>query len=427
LLTNGKRTPFYEVLVEEEELAPATNARTRNAELAGVFSLRIRTYDGIDLDDALAGFEKAFARFEEGIPDSELERVKAQYETSFYGGVTSVLGKAFQLAHYNIFAPSPGYFNEILERLLAVSAEDVMRVYATYIKDQPYVATSFVPQGRAELALETSERAEVVIEPIVQGSEAAFSVKRGTEITPPIGNLDRSIEPPFGEAPTLSAPTVDRRTLPNGLQVLLSEARETPLVTFEIVLRGGHLLESIDQPGVANLLAQTLTEGTAGKTPDELEQAIDLLGSTIEVRADSQSLVISGSTLARNYDATIALVGDPARPAMGRGALRTRPTAGTKSIAAALRQPHCAHQRHLPEACLRRPPAGAECGGKPRFHRRDYDRGSEKVLREGCRSQCRGLPCRRRRNAGAGHGLAGRNRRTLAAGRSRVSHTPGVG
>jgi zinc protease len=308
LLTNGKQTPFYKVLVEEDELAPSATARAGNNELAGQFTLRVRTYADIDLDDALAGVEKAFARFEQGIPDSELERVKAQYETGFYGGVTSALGKAFQLAHYNIFAPSPGYFSEVLEQTLAVGAEDVMRVYETYIKDQPHIATSFVPLGEGELALENSTTAQVVIEPIVQGAEAAFTVERGTEITPPTGALDRSVEPPFGEAPTLTAPAVARESLANGLEIFLIETHETPLVTFEIALRGGHLLESRDKPGVANLLAQTMTEGTANKTPDELEQAIDLLGSTIEVEAGSQSLVIGGATLARNYDATMALV-----------------------------------------------------------------------------------------------------------------------
>ena len=308
LLTDGKKTPFYTVIVEEEELAPSAVAFSRNMELAGEFSLRVRTYAGIDLDSALAGVNKAFSRFEEGISPDELERIKAQYETQFYGGMSSVIGKAFRLAQYNIFAPTPGYAEEDLERSLAVTAADVMRVYETYIKNRPYISTSFVPRGQSELALEGSEEAEVVIEPIVQGAEAEFVVLRGTEKTPPVGSLDRSIEPPFGDPPTLSVPAVETDVLANGLDVLVIEDREIPLVQFEIRLRGGHLLEDPAKPGVANLLAQTMTEGTATKTPDELEQAIDLLGASINVGSGSQSFMIRGSTLARNYDATMALV-----------------------------------------------------------------------------------------------------------------------
>ncbi len=308
LLTNGKQTPFYEVIVEEDELAPSATAGSSNAELAGEFSLRIRTYAGTDLDDALASVMKAFARFEEGIPASEMERVKAQYETRFYGRVSSVLGKAFQLAQYNIFAPTPGYFAKDLERALAVTEADVMRVYETYIKDRPNIATSFVPRGEAELALEASERAKVVIEPIVQGAESQFVVERGTAITPSSWGLDRSVEPPFGDPPTLRTPTVVGDTLANGLEVLAIVDRETPLVRFEIRMRGGLLLEDPSKVGVANLLAETMTEGTRTKTPEELEQAIDVLGASITVSSGQQSFVIRGSALARNYAAAMDLV-----------------------------------------------------------------------------------------------------------------------
>jgi zinc protease len=308
LLTDGKKTPFYTVIVEEEELAPSPFAYSSNGELAGTFILGIRAYAGVDLDSAMAGVNKAFARFEEGISPAELERIKAQYETGFYAGLSSVLGKAFRLAQYNIFAPTPGYAQEDLERSMAVTAEDVMRVYEEYIQERPHVATSFVPQGETALILEGSEEAEIVVEPIVQGAEAEFVVEHGTEKTPPVGTLDRSVEPPFGDSPTLSVPTVEETTLANGLDVLVIEDREIPLVQFEIRLRGGHLLEDPAKPGVANLLAQTMTEGTAGKTPNELEQAIDLLGASISVNSGSQSFVIRGSTLARNYEPTMALV-----------------------------------------------------------------------------------------------------------------------
>ena len=308
LLTNGKQTPFYKTIVEEEELAPSVSAFSSNAELAGEFTLSLRAYADTDLDAALEGVHSAFARFEEGIPASEMERVKAQYETQFYSRLSSVIGKAFQLAQYNIFAPTPGYFEEDLRRTLAVTETQVMRVYETYIKDQHHVATSFVPQGAAELALEESVRAEVVIEPIVQGAEETFVVERGTAITPSSSGFDRSVEPPAGTPPTLTTPTVLGDTLTNGLKVLMIVDRETPLVQFEIRMRGGLLLDDPEKIGVANLLAETMTEGTRTKTPDELEQAIDLLGASISVRSGQQSFVISGSALSRNFAATMDLV-----------------------------------------------------------------------------------------------------------------------
>ena len=308
LLTDGKSTPLYKVLVEEEELTARVTTFHRAQELAGQFNFQTLAYPATDLDEVRAAVDAGLQRFEEeGIPDAELRRVKAGTETGFYRGLASALGKAFQLADYAIFAGNPGYSGEDLERILAVSADDVMRVYTTYIKDRSYVASSFVPRGEAELALEGSGRAEVVIEPIVQGAEAEFTVARGEERTPS-GSFDRSVEPPYGPSPSVRAPEVWREMLEGGLAALGVEDRETPMVQFELGFRGGMLLEEPGHTGVANLLAETMLEGTAHRTPEELEQAIDLLGASVSVSAGATGFSISGSVMARNYDETMALV-----------------------------------------------------------------------------------------------------------------------
>ncbi len=309
ILTDGKTSPFYEVVVEEEGLAPAVNAFHSTQELAGRFTLTIRAYADTDLDAVRGAVDAAFARFEsEGVPADELQRVKAGTETGFYGGLSSALGKAFSLAQYAIFAGDPGFLAEDLERTLAVSADDVMRVYQTYIADRPLVAASFVPRGQADLALEGSQRAEVVEEPIVQGAEAEVVIDDRVDIERTPSVIDRSVEPPFGEAPTLSAPPVWEDALANGVRVLGIRDTELPLVQFELRFHGGLLLEDPARVGVANLLAESMTEGTARRTPAELEAAIDLLGANVSVSSGREAFTIRGSTLARNYAETMALV-----------------------------------------------------------------------------------------------------------------------
>ncbi len=310
ILADGKSTPFYEVIVEETEVAPNAFVFSYNGELAGRFTLTVRAYQDRDLDEVKASVDAAFARFEaEGVRPEELERVKAGIETQFYGGLSSAIGKAFQLAQYAIFADDPGYLQTDLDRTLGVTAEDVMRVYRDYIADHPFVAASFVPRGRAELALEGSERAEVVEEPIVQGAEAAFMVLRGNEKTPG-GAFDRSVEPPFGDPPSLSAPRVAASPFPSGLRTKTIVDDEIPLVQFELTFPGGLLAEDPEKVGVSRLLAQSMMEGTATRTPEELEQAIDLLGASIQVTAGRESFSIRGSTLARTFDETMELVAE---------------------------------------------------------------------------------------------------------------------
>jgi zinc protease len=308
LLADGKTTPFYEVIVKESELAPSVEIGNDSEELAGRFTLQVQAFPEKDLDAVMTAVDAAFARFEkEGVPAEELQRVKAGYETSFYQGLSSALGKAFNLAQYNIFAPSPGYLTEDLARTLAVTDADVRRVYETYIKGRARVATSFVPAGQGELALADSQRAEVVEEPIVPG-EGEFDAPDRGEVPRTPSAFDRSVEPSLGTPPTLSAPTVARETLGNGLRVLAIEDRELPIVQFELRLKGGLLLDDPMRVGAANLLAETMTQGTQKKTPEELEQAIDLLGAAIDVEAGRESITITGRSLARNFPATMALV-----------------------------------------------------------------------------------------------------------------------
>ena len=310
LLADGKKAPLYEVLVEEKELSSGVSMFSSNSELAGEVSVGVRAFSGVDLNEVLEGIEEGFARYEEnGFTEQDLERVKAGIETRFYNGLSSVLGKAFQLAQYNIFAGDPGYINQDIQKTLDVTLEDVKRVYEKYIKDEYYVATSFVPRGQTDLVLTGSTEAEVVIEEIVEGAEGEdFELPEDTAFERTPSSFDRTVEPPYGEAPQILVPEVWTVEFDNGMKVFGIEQDELPLVQFNIRLDGGLLLESPEKVGVSNLLANVLTRGTANRTAAELEEAIDLLGANINVFSGRQYFTISGNTLSRNYNETMKLV-----------------------------------------------------------------------------------------------------------------------
>ncbi len=308
-LSDGKRAPFYKVLVEDKQLTGDVGMGNDTSELAGEFAVSVRAFDGKDLDEVSAAIDEAFAKFEkEGISEKDLTRIKAGQETQFYSSLASVLGKGFNLAQYNIFAGDPGFIEKDIQNILAVTPADVTRVYQKYIKNKPFVATSFVPKGQPALALDGSAKANVVEEKIVQGADAEVdpNVKADYVRTP--SSFDRTVEPPYGTAPEVKIPTIWEDKLSNGMRVIGIQNTEVPLVQFEIVVGGGELLEDINKVGVANLMARMMTQGTARKTPQELEEAIQQLGATINVNAGTEDVRIGVNTLAKNYDATLALV-----------------------------------------------------------------------------------------------------------------------
>jgi len=308
ILSSGKKAPLYKVLVKEKDLTARTTAYNRSQELAGTFRISITANQGVDLDEVEAGINEAFEMFEqEGVSEKDVERIKAGLETGFYNGISSVLGKSFQLAQYNVFTGDPGFIEEDIENIKKVTKEDVMRVYNKYIKGKPFVLTSFVPKGQLELIAENSEKAPVVEEKITENVERVITEEE-TEIAKTPSLIDRSEEPEQGPSPALSIPTTWNTKLSNGMEVYGIEQNEIPTVNFSLVIEGGHMLDQIEKNGVANLLTDIMMEGTANKTPEQLEEEIEMLGASLNMYTTNESIVIRGNTLTRNFDKTMDLV-----------------------------------------------------------------------------------------------------------------------
>ena len=309
-LGDGKRAPFNEVMIDEEKVTSSVQLFTNFAEVAGEFYVLVDAKEGEDIDGLQDGIGKAFARFEaNGISQGDLDMIKTAQEVGFYDNLQSALGKAIQLGQYNLFTDDPGFINQDLKNMQAVTTADVMRVYNTYIKDKPRVMTSIVPKGAAELTLDGATLANIIEEKVVQGAEKTVPDSEDKrDFARTASGFDRTIEPVFGASYDLPTPDIWKTSFDNGIEAYGIESTETSLVYFSLAIDAGRERGDVAKPAVANLTADMLEKGTANKTTAELEDAINALGSTINVSAGAEKTIISGNTLSRNFDATIALV-----------------------------------------------------------------------------------------------------------------------
>jgi zinc protease len=314
LLAGNKKSPIYKVVVEEKKLAPSVSADQESEEIAGTFRIRIRAFPDKNLGDVEIAVTEALARFEEeGFSKKDVERVKAKLETNFYNSINSVLSKSFQLAYYNEFGKSPDFLTTDLQNTLDVTKEDILSVYDKYIKDKPNVVTNFVPSGKTELIAANLEKYNIVEERIEdqnkialhEGEQVAGDQIKVERIE---SSFDRSIEPELGPDPLLKMPTIWNDDLSNGIKIYGIEQNELPLVEFSITLKGGMLLDDMNKIGVANLITDQMMEGTKNKTPIELEEAIDDLGSSISMFTTQQSIVIKANCLSSKFKDTYNLV-----------------------------------------------------------------------------------------------------------------------
>ncbi|MFC5581385.1 M16 family metallopeptidase [Rhodanobacter terrae] len=88
-----------------------------------------------------------------------------------------------------------------------------------------------------------------------------------------------------GPAPKLSVPTPSTQMLANGLQVISVRRAGLPLVTAELVLRGGGEMDPPALAGLADLTANLLSKGAAGKTAPQIAAAVEALGGSLSAAA----------------------------------------------------------------------------------------------------------------------------------------------
>ncbi len=309
LLSDGKRAPLYKVLVEERKLAPQPRAYNAASNIAGQFQILVRAAAKTDLDSVLAGVNEAMMRFEkDGIDPRDMDRIRNQLETRFYGQLNSVLSKSFALAQSNEFFGSPEHLKKQAAGLLSVTPADVMRVYNYYIKGKPHVVTSFVPKGQLDLVVEGSTEADVVEEAIVEGAEAPPMDETATDFPRTPSKIDRSKQPALVGEVIPPTPKIYRETNDNGSALLGIASDELPLVTYAIRFNGGALTDPVGKEGLMGILTDLLLEGTKDKTPEEFADAFGQLGASYSFRAGREDATLYVNTLARNFRPSVDLV-----------------------------------------------------------------------------------------------------------------------
>ena len=309
LLSNGKKTPLYKVIVRDKKLSSSVYAYNMSLELAGTFEISVTANPGVNLSDVEKAIFESFDMFEkEGFTEDDLTALKARNETYFYSLFSSILNKSFALGRYQMFTDDPEFFVRDFVADQAVTAEDIMNAYNKYIKGKNYVMTSFVPKGELELIAEGSVDAGIVEEDVTKAAEVkTIEVEEEPVVKTPT-KFDRSVQPPLGPDPEVTLPAIWTGSLANGLKIYGITQNELPLVQYSLIISGGHLLDPMEKSGLASLTASLMNEGTKNKTPEELEEAIRLLGASISFSGGNENITLRVSTLARNFEKTIALV-----------------------------------------------------------------------------------------------------------------------
>ncbi len=105
-------------------------------------------------------------------------------------------------------------------------------------------------------------------------------------------------------------PPVDRRTLPNGAVLIVSEQHTLPMVVMQILVDAGARRDPHGKEGLASLTSDLLTEGTKTRSASRISEAADFIGATLDTSADNDYAAFSLAVLSKDLDTGLDLLSD---------------------------------------------------------------------------------------------------------------------
>ena len=134
--------------------------------------------------------------------------------------------------------------------------------------------------------------------------------KNGTGVVPPGVKLVPDM--PASGAPThFHFPQAATKTLANGLRVFVVTDHSEPAVAAKLVtLSAGSTKDPKGMPGVAQMTANLLTQGTAKRSARDIAEAIDFIGGSLEASASKDSTDVSLDVVKKDLPAGLDLMSD---------------------------------------------------------------------------------------------------------------------
>lgn len=119
-----------------------------------------------------------------------------------------------------------------------------------------------------------------------------------------------TIRPQPGPTRDYHFPRFERRTLSNGMHLVVAPARKLPLATALLVFDAGATADPSGQEGLAVLTARAVLEGTETMDGAEVTERAERLGASLDANAGWDSAILRLTALSSRLPTALALMGE---------------------------------------------------------------------------------------------------------------------
>jgi zinc protease len=341
----GKTGRLFKSLVYERQIAQNVYATHLAQELSGALYVYCMPRPGTSvaqIHEALHG--ELLQALAAGVDHGELERVIAARTAAAVKSLErrgGFGGRADHLNAYLHYVGEPDFWRGDLQRYLDLDVETVNETARRHLGP---------------------DRAELVVEPRPPRRVAVAGVA---------GPDERATLPgPMGPPPPLRLPVPELRDLRNGSRLVALRHGELPLLELAVLVPYGSAYDPPGRPGLADLTAAMLEEGTARRSSLELASELKRLGSRLTTRVGDDFVAVRLSALETHLEPSLELLAEVVRrPALAPEELERQRQERLTSLL---------EQRDNPEAIATKAAYRALYGAHPYAHPR---LGSEEFLR----------------------------------------------
>ena len=294
VLSTGRGSRLQSNLVYGKELAQQVFASDGTSEIAGQFQINAIARPGKPLDEIEQEINKEVERVKnEGVTAEEVARAISAREAQAIFGLQTVLGKGSRLADYSGYLGKPNYFQADIDRYTKVTPEDVKRVANQYLVAN-HLVMNYVPAKTPPPAAQADKPA------------STETKKKDKDL---IARQDAML-PKGGPDPKFSLPAIEKSKLSNGLDLWVVQQHELPIVSMNLVVNAGGILDTSEKSGVASMTAAMLSQGTKSRSALDIANTLQSIGAQVNAGASWDNSGVSMQTITKNLDKALDVYAD---------------------------------------------------------------------------------------------------------------------
>lgn len=240
------------------------------------------------------------------VSGAELARAKRKVLADIAQNNQTAEGVASTLAWEVISLGEPGYLKRYAQAVQSLTPEDLQAAAQKFLTDDRLITIELLPrqEGRTD-EMPLTKRQPPPIDPatvrqqIVELDNDAL-IRKLNEKLASSGDTAAGIE-------------VDQPvsfSLDNGLKLIVQRSTVVPAVAMQFYWTGGLLADEPGSEGVANAVASMLTRGTKHRSADQIAEAVEDLGATLDATAGNNTAFAQATALRDDWQTVLALLGE---------------------------------------------------------------------------------------------------------------------